>query len=152
MADVDTVVLSPALAQVGKRNPSTAHKATALAKLNSMIGSLSADGWIAPFITRESDTLVVGTGSYTIGSAGDFNTVRPLEIKNAYLRDSNNIDYPLDVLMSLSEYNDITDKTTSGRPTRICYLKEYPLGKILTNYLPAEADTIFIESVKANRS
>ena len=50
--------------------------------------------------------------------------------------------------MTLEEYNSIGDKTANGRPTRLCYIKEYPNGKILFNYEPNTAETLYLDSVK----
>jgi hypothetical protein len=115
-----------------------------------MIGSWSTQGLIIPYKTRESFTLVTGSsgGVRTIGSGGNFNTVRPLEITSAFIRDSNNSDHYLDVDMTLEDWNALVDKTISTRPTKLCYLKEFSLGKILFNYLPASAETIYIDSLK----
>ena len=150
MATVLATVISPALRKIGNKTASATDNSNALAALNSMLGVWSASGLIVPYKTRENFTLVTGSagGVRTIGASGNFNTVRPLEITNAYIRDSNNNDHYLDVDMTLEEYNAMVDKTISTRPTRLCYLKEFSLGKILFNYLPDAAETIYIDSLK----
>jgi hypothetical protein len=150
MATVLAAIINPAYRKIGVKSVSPAQQSDALAALNAMIGSWSVQGLIVPYKTRESFTLATGSlgGVRTIGSGGNFNTVRPLEITSAYIRDSNNNDYSLDVDMTLAEWNSLIDKTISTRPTRLCYLKEFALGKILFNYLPASAETIYIDSIK----
>ena len=148
MSSVLDLVITPALKKVGNVNPKVSEKNEALAALNAMIKSWSVEGLLVPYVTRENFALIVGQSSYTIGSAGNFNTTRPLEITGAYIRDTNNNDIPLNVHMTLSEYNSIGDKKADSRPTKLCYLKEYPLGKILFNYEPTDAETLYLDSLK----
>ena len=150
MATVLATIINPALRKIGNKAPSTTNQSDALAALNSMLGSWSAAGLIVPYKTRENFTLVTGSsgGVRTIGSSGNFNTVRPLEITSAFIRDSNDNDHFLDVDMTLEDWSAMVDKTINTRPTRLCYLKEYPLGKILFNYLPDAAETLYIDSLK----
>lgn len=150
MATVLATIINPALRKIGNKSPSSTDQSNALSSLNSMLGSWSASGLIVPYKTRENFTLVTGSsgGVRTIGSSGNFNTVRPLEITSAFIRDSNDNDHSLDVHMTLEEWNAMVDKTISTRPTRLCYLKEYPLGKILFNYLPDAAETLYLDSLK----
>ncbi|KKL78566.1 hypothetical protein LCGC14_2023580, partial [marine sediment metagenome] len=110
--------------------PTSTERTSALTTLNDLLALWSAERLLVYFVVEESFTLVVGTNVYTIGSAGTFNTVRPQKITAAYLRDSDNIDYPLDVTMALTEYNRISDKGTNARPERLYYAPEFPLGKI----------------------
>ena len=110
--------------------PTSAERTSALTTLNDLLALWSAERLLVYFVVEESFALVVGTNVYTIGSAGTFNTVRPQKITAAYLRDSDNIDYPLDVTMALTEYNRIADKGTDARPERLYYAPEFPLGKI----------------------
>ncbi len=110
--------------------PTPTERTSALTTLNDLLALWSAERLLVYFVVEESFTLVVGTNVYTIGSAGTFNTVRPQKITAAYLRDSDNIDYPLDVTMALTEYNRISDKGTNARPERLYYAPEFPLGKI----------------------
>lgn len=150
MGTVLATILSPALRKIGVDASDSTGQANALAALNAMLGSWSAQGLIVPYKTRENFTLVTGSagGVRTIGATGNFATVRPLEITDAFIRDSNSNDYHLNVNMTLNDWNALVDKAISTRPTRLCYLKEYPLGKILFNYLPDAAETIYIDSLK----
>ena len=102
-------------------NPSTAQDDSGLEALNNMISSWSAEGLLVPYNTIESFTLAVGKSTYTIGSGGEFNTVRPLRIIDAFIRDSGSDDYPVDVSMTRVEYNAITQKDAEARPTRLYF-------------------------------
>lgn len=74
-----------------------------------------------------------GAGSYTIGSGGDFNTARPAAINSAFVRQTNGsatVDYPLAVLSSREDYNDIVSKSVQSLPMAVYYDASYPLGTL----------------------
>ncbi len=132
----------------GVRLPTAPERTSALTTLNDLLALWSAERLLVYFVVEEPFTLVVGTNVYTIGSAGTFNTVRPQKITAAYLRDSDNIDYPLDVTMALTEYNRIADKGTNARPERLYYAPEFPLGKIHFDSPPDKTYTFNVFSWK----
>jgi len=146
MASVAVDIIDPALRKLGITNPQANERSDALSALNAMLGSWSARRLTLFAVTRESFPLVVNDSEYTIGSAGDFNTVRPSRITQAYLSDSGQ-DFPL-TARNLKTYNDILDKAANGRPTQIMYLAEYPLGKILFNFQPDKIYTLHLDSLK----
>lgn len=149
MATAQTIIDS-SLRKNGISSPSTIQRANGLEALNDMISSWSADGLVIPYNTTEALTLVVGKASYTFGiTTGDFATARPLKIINAFIRDSNNDDHPVDVTMTEAEYNAIAIKDAEERPTRLYYDPQYPLGKIYFNYEPATAETLYLISEKS---
>ena len=123
-------IVDSAFKKCGVLLPTSAERTAALTTLNDLVALWSAERLLVFAVVEEPFTLVVGTNVYTIGSAGTFNTVRPAKITAAYLRDSDNTDYPLDVTMALTEYNRISDKQTNARPERLYYAPEYPLGKV----------------------
>lgn len=57
----------------------------ALAWLNSMIDAWGTTGLTKYFLRRTVTTLTTGTASYTIGTGGTIDIVRPVEIRNAGL-------------------------------------------------------------------
>jgi hypothetical protein len=116
--------------------------------LNLMLGNWSAKRLLVPVLTEESFTLVVGTGTYTIGTGATFSTARPLRIESAFLRDSENIDTDIEII-SRDKHNDRVLKTTEGRPEDLFYEDTYPNGTIKLLYVPDEAYTLFINSWKA---
>lgn len=140
-------IVTKAYSKVGISSPDATESGLALDALNNLLSSWSAEGLILYSITRENFTLVVNDAEYTIGSGGDFDTVRPLRITDAYLRDGTS-DYPL-TISNIKHYNDISTKTTNGRPERLYFLPEYPLAKILFNYEPDKAYTLHLDSLKA---
>lgn len=100
-----------------------------LTDLQNMLSSWSAEGLIVPSLVTENFTLITGQMTYTIGSGGDMDTVRPNSIMNAYIRISDN-DYPVDVRMTRSQWVQILNKTHEEQPRRLYYDSAYPLGKI----------------------
>ena len=138
-------LLEKALEKCRIKNPSTEMLSKALGDFNLMLKSLNEE---LIFPTSENFTLTVGTESYSIGDGGDFDTIRPLEIKSAFLRDSDDVDHPLNVDISKEDYDKITDKDYSTRPSGLYYAPEYPLGYIYFDTAPAEADTLYLYSVK----
>jgi len=127
---------------------STNQDDNALEALNNMISSWSAEGLLVPYNTTETFTLTIGKSTYTIGSGGDFNTVRPLRIIDAFIRDSGSNDHSVDVSMTRIEYNAIVQKDAKARPTRLYFDPQYPKGKIYFNYEPDTAETLYLTSEK----
>lgn len=144
---VQVSVLDPAIRKLGVPNPSTKQRRDALEGLNGLIGSWALDDFLIYSITRETFTLTINDAEYTIGASGDFNTVRPDQITDAFLRDSGT-DHHLDI-RHLNEYNRISEKTNNSRPDKLFYLPEHPLGKILFNFEPDKAYELHLNSLKA---
>lgn len=97
-------------------------------------------------------TLTVGTGSYTFGPGGDIDSQAPIRIEQAFLRNttfSPALDYIVDTDMLQQEYNEIPIKNIQTIPTKLFYLKEFPLGTIYLNYLPNLAYEMHLFSWKA---
>jgi hypothetical protein len=133
---------------VGAANPTSIQYDDALSSLNTLLINLAVDNLNLYAVVTESFPLVVGTSTYTIGSGGDFSTVRPTKIlEGVYIKDSAGLDYPV-IPMSRREYNRIVNKIDSGRPTRMYYEAEYTLGKIRFNYKPSAIETLYIDSWK----
>lgn len=133
---------------VGNSNPSSIELDNALESLNTLLTHLSIENLNLFAVVTESFSLVVGQSIYTIGSGGDFSTIRPTKIlEGVYIQDSNSIDYPV-IPMSRQQYNQIQYKIDTGRPTRIYYEPEFTLGKIRFNYKPEVIETLYIDSWK----
>ena len=140
-------LLTAALKKIGVLAPgesmSSEDEADILAELNRMLASWSADGLSLHYRKHESFTLVVGDSDYSIGSGGDFNTARPEEIEQAFIRDSSDQDHDLKV-RPISEYWALSNKTSSTRPTRIYYDPTYSTGTIYFNTEPSDAETLHL--------
>lgn len=128
--------------------PAADELADGLSALNEMMALWSADGLLIYSVTRENFTLTPGTASYTMGSGGAFNTIRPIQITEAFIRDSSGTDYPVDV-KDRKYYERIEIKTTQGRPDKLYLAPEYPLAKVYLYPTPSLAEALYLDSWKA---
>jgi hypothetical protein len=116
-----------------------------MSTLNIMLGSWEE---LLHYPTEDTLTLTVGTESYSIGSGGDMDTVRPIRLISAFIRDSAGDDHKVDVDMSKIDYDEIVNKDAPGRPTKLYYLPTYPLGYVYFNFAPDAAETFYLYSIK----
>lgn len=126
--------------------PTSEEAQTGLKRLNRMISSWSNTGTLQFERVTESFALTDLDFSYTIGSGGDFNTVRPTKIVQAHVR-QNNIDYNLDIVTD-KVYQGVVYKSIGGLPKRLNYTNEYPLATINIYPAPSGTYTLFITSEK----
>ena len=88
-----------------------------LRKLNRLLSSWSADGFIIYKTTTENFSLNTNVGGYVIGEGNAFDTTRPVRITKANLI-INDIRYGLEEITS-EEYHKISSLYQVGRPTKI---------------------------------
>ncbi len=130
--------------------PQAEEASEGLEALNQMIEGWSNDNLFLPSITEETFSLVVGQASYTMGSGGDFDTVAPLGIENAYIVSTPNPanDVKLDILTS-REYSEIAIKSTQSTIPRGLYVEyTYPLARLTLYPVPSEAKTLKLFTMK----
>lgn len=144
MATTAQTIIDAAYRKIGISSPTSDEDNNALEALNNMLGLWGLD-FLVTVITRESLSLVVGTAEYTIGSGGDLDTVRPLSIESCYLKDSDDYSYVVDVNMSAKDYDRISSKTFESRPSKLYFIPEYPLAKIIFNKESDETYTAHFE-------
>ena len=137
MADTAATIISASFDKIGIATPTTAQNTSALTSLNNMISLMGAD-FLPPYITRYSAALTIADAEYTIGSSGNFDTVRPSKIESAFLRDASSYDHPLKII-SAKDYNQIYNKSLTAAPECLYYQPEYPLGKIILDSAPEQA-------------
>jgi len=120
-----------------------------LEALNLMLDSWSADIAEVFSYTREEFTMTPGTAEYTIGDAGDFDTVRPKEILSAFVQyPGANNKYGIDVVgQERYDYQNLAN--TPGRPRKMYYNPTYPLGTLFFYYSPNAAFTLTLKTKKA---
>lgn len=107
----------------------------ALTQLNWMIAQWQVKRWL---VYRLESLSVTSTGaqSYTVGPGGDIDVPsRPDRLEAAFFRQlvqsqPNQIDYPLRLLQSREDYNNIALKNLQSFPTYIFYDSDFPLGRI----------------------
>ena len=120
-----------AIGYLGRKETLDAQDANdGLVALNNLLDSWSGES-LASFANQSiSHTLATNTSSYTIGSGGDIDVTRPDNIYQAWIRDSNNLDYQMNV-MPQDKWNAIGQKSiTSQIPTTLFYDPQFPLGII----------------------
>lgn len=126
--------------------PSDDEANDALDSLNALLSSWANDSLVIYARTWETFNLVGGTSTYTIGSGGTFNTVRPIDIISSYLR-SGTIDYNI-AMITDEAYNSITLKSVQGLPEFLNFDNAYPLANIRLYPIPAAAYSLFLLSEK----
>lgn len=114
--------------------------------LNAMLQAWSAEGSLVPAETKETFNLTTAT-TYTIGPSADFNTVRPLDIKSAYVSDGQT-DYHL-FKYGNAEYSAISSKSiTSGIPDIFYYDNDNPTATLYLYPAPSGVQTITLNTIK----
>lgn len=112
---------------LGEGDPMSADMAAdGLVYLNDLIESLSLEKLL---IYQETEVSITcdGSQSYTIGSGGDKDTTRPLQVESAFFT-LNNTDYPVEVI-NKDQYDLIYTKSTTSNIVDHVYLKnDYPLA------------------------
>lgn len=127
--------------------PSAADATDALEVFNAMLDSWNGEGLASYQVREQSHTLVVGTSQYTIGSGGDINTTRPIDIVQAYIQDSSNYRYLMKIVPR-DKWNQIGQLTiTSQIPNTLFYDPQFPLGVINLFPQPLEAWTLYFDSL-----
>lgn len=140
-------VIDAAYRKIGLKDPSATERTTALAMLNNMI-SIWGLHFLLPYVVRESFDLTIGQAEYTVGSGGDFDTVRPLSLSNVYLVNSDDYSFLVNVF-GAKDYNRTRNKTLSGRPTKVYFVPEYSLAKLIFN---RETDVVYTAHFEFNKN
>ena len=117
----------------------------AFTRLNMMMAQWNRKRWLVYALV---DTAKVSTGaqSYTLGIGGDFNIARPDRLEDGnYVRIltagvTQQTDYPLKLINSHEDYNQIIIKSMGTFPQAVFYDTQYPLG-VLRFWPIAQAST-----------
>ena len=123
---------------------------TYLEVLNAMLESWSVDSLMCFQEIQENFALTSGIGTYTIGAGGAFNTTRPIKIVSVFIRDTANVDYPLEVIND-DAWNNIRLKTVAGTyPSYLYYNKANISGRGTINLypLPTSGLTLYISTLR----
>ncbi|TFG61845.1 MAG: hypothetical protein E4H28_08340 [Gemmatimonadales bacterium] len=137
-----------AIGYLGRTEVLKAQDATdALAAFNSMLDSWSGESLASYANQTFAHTMTANTSSYTIGSGGDINDTRPDNISQAWVRDTNNLDYQMSVVPQ-NRWNALGQKSiTSQIPTTLFYDPQYPLGIINIFPTPLLAYSLRFEAI-----
>jgi len=107
--------------------PASDETMDALEALNLLLSSWGA----SRFLSKNTQTIthtLTGATSYTIGSGGDIDTIRPSAIFTAYYT-LGGLDYPLQVL-DYKTYSEIGTKNIGAIPEYVVLKPDYPLSTI----------------------
>jgi hypothetical protein len=124
--------------------PNADESSDALEALNLMLGSWGA----SRFLSKNTQTIthtLTGAASYTIGSGGDIDTIRPSAIFTAYYT-LGGLDYPLQVL-DYKTYSEIGTKNIGAIPEYVVLKPDYPLSTIYLFPVPANG-TLTLDNVR----
>lgn len=129
-----------------------ADSARALTQFQRMMDRWSNQPYACIANTEQSFPLVPNQGAYTIGTSGgaNVNLPRPLKIPTgygaAYLVDTNQFRYPVEVIEQ-DRWNQIGTLTINSQiPSAMFYDPQFPLGIINVYPLPSLAYTLFFDS------
>lgn len=128
--------------------PSAAEATDGLTAFNAMLDSWSNNGLAAYVVQEQSFPIVVGQSAYTIGSGGNINVTRPLEILQAYIQDTGGNNYLMTILPR-DKWNQIGNRgsdITSQIPTVLFYDTAYPQATINIFPTPLIAYTCYFDS------
>lgn len=108
--------------------PNADMAADALATLNQMIGQWQVEKL---YVTAQQIVSVPMTGAqtYTIGPGAQIDVPLPARVDHAEWR-QNTIDFPMRVVQSLEEYEEIDVKVLNGIPEILFFQRSYPTGTI----------------------
>lgn len=145
-------IIEDALLDIGVGSPNQSVPQSVLnhglRSLNRMWSSWSAELGPVYATTTDTHSWPSGSISQTIGSGGDINTVRPIEITSIQTQ-KDSLDYTLN-RVSYEQFQTTVLKTIStDYPDVFAYLKGYPLGTIYMFPVPASTLTVTINSKKA---
>ncbi len=138
--------------------PSANDMTSGLNSLNLLLSMWGGRNLMTTSEIRESFSLVASQVSYLMGVDSialpvDFNTPKPSKIVRAFIRDTNDVDYPV-TLISRDQYDAIPDKDSTGVPNQLAQDPgaTQQTNQVMTVYLyPAPTDatyTIFLFSEK----
>jgi len=117
------------------------------AELNDLIESWALEKLMVVADVLESFAFVVGQAEYTYGTGGDFNSARPIKIKDESFVRSGGIDYPI-TLKTMDVYRRQSNKAVGARPEIMSYNPEYPLSKMFFWPTPSATDSIYLRVTK----
>lgn len=141
-----TVIVNAALRKLGRikygQVANDNQLAAGLECLKNYLGELANEDLMVPFLTVDSFTLVIGTGTYTIGPTGSVVKTRPVQIQGAFVRSSTSYDRQVDIIPE-DVYRRIRDKTTTGRPSVAWYNPTTPDGTLYLAGVPEVAEDFY---------
>lgn len=131
---------------MGDDEPSTNNVNNGMLVLNTMLNEWSTRRSGIYTVIKETHTLTIGVGEYSIGSGADINTSRPVRILDAYI-DNNDSDYGVKIV-DREWWNKRAYKELTAIPSELYYEPTYPNGTIRLYPEPSGAYILNIDSQK----
>lgn len=120
--------------------PEAAEANDCLEMLNQLLETLSISGLVVWDQQPQSFSLVAGQSNYTIGSSANFNTTRPVKIRDMYVTD-NGVSYPV-TQITQEAYDALSVKTQTGPwPIYALYVNNATTGNIIVWPVPNRVTT-----------
>lgn len=141
-----TVALQTAGILTGGETPTAQEVVDGLAVLNRMTASWSNDSLMIYARVFENFPLQSGVGDYTIGPGADFNTVRPMHIIDAFVR-QDTLDYWLSIIPD-EQYDAISYKNIDSIPQVLNFTAQFPQATLRIYPKPQNSFTLFLRSEK----
>lgn len=129
-----------------EETPTAADANRALSLLNTMVAGWNNESLMVYNTEVHIFNYVAGQGDYTLGTGGDFNIPRPIEIVGAYNRINNGtpqeVDYPIEVTTDASVYSAIvTKEIQTSLPILVYDNGNFPTKTL--SFWPVPADTTY---------
>ena len=123
----------------------------ALRALNGLIESLANEGLLIHSVTTDNFTLIGGTGTYTFGIGGTFNSAGPIAVKACTVSipaSAGNVDMPVNIVQ-YDDYAAIRLKSLqTNYPQYVFIDNSYPLSTVKFYPVPAAAIPVTFYSCK----
>lgn len=131
-------------------NPTAQEAADGLYALNAMLDAWSIERLMVYQVQQSSYSWASAAASKTIGSGGDFDATRPVQIEKqgSFFRTSGSLDYPLAVYPR-EDYDRIVSKSSSGSiPEYLFHDGGFPLMTLYAFPIPSETLTLYLNTWK----
>jgi len=147
MATVQVDVINPALRRLGilaeGEMPSYDQANDALSALNDLIDTWAGDKLQVYTETRTTATLTPSQASFTVGTGGNINIVRPMFIRHVNFQDTSQsptMEFQMPPLLTEDAYAKITLKSLTSTLPQVAYWNPtYPLGTLIPYPIPTSA-------------
>jgi len=117
-----------------------------LTRLNDMINQWKRNRWLVYHLV-DTDKVMTGATSYTVGTGGYFDIDRPDRLEAARIIQNNppspnDVGWPLQLIQSRENYNNIRLQHLGSFPYYIFYDAAFPLGSVFPWPLPSSQYTL----------
>lgn len=141
-----TIAMKEAGVLTAGETPTAEEVVDGLASLNRMLASWSNDSLLIYARTFENFPLSSGVGEYTIGPSATFNTVRPMHIIDAFVR-QDTLDYWLQIIPD-EQYDAIAYKDIDSIPQVLNFTAQFPQATLRIYPKPQASYTLYLRSEK----